>query len=226
MCNVSCAVFGARALSKDDIEGKKYLEVGARDYNGTIRPLIDSWEPALSLGIDLIEGPGVDKVLDADDMVREFGEGSFDVVVAMEIMEHTRDWRRTMSNIKRVCRPGGIIVLTTRSFGYGYHAYPYDFWRFEIEDIKAIFSDCEIQILEKDPTCPGIYLKARKPAGFVERDLTEHALYSMITGGRLKTIEDEHFRRWRYLHLAAKHRIRQAVIDGFHGIGGWLFSRL
>jgi hypothetical protein len=72
------------------------------------------------------------------------------------------------------------IYITTRSYGFPYHAYPYDFWRYEIEDMKKIFSDFEIIKLIKDHEAPGVFLKAKKTSNT--------ALYSMILGKRTTLI--------------------------------------
>jgi hypothetical protein len=52
--------------------------------------------------------------------------------------------------------------------------------------MRVIFADCEIDLLEEDaPTDPGVFLKARKPRGFSELDLTGYALYSMVKKERI-----------------------------------------
>ena len=62
-------------------EGKKVLEVGSRNVNGTLRRIIENFKPEKYLGIDIIEGKGVDKVCNANELINEFGSNSFDVVI-------------------------------------------------------------------------------------------------------------------------------------------------
>jgi SAM-dependent methyltransferase len=132
------------------------------------------------VGIDIRPGPGVDVLCDAADLVARFGENAFDVVVSTELLEHARDWRRVISNIKRVTRPDGVMVVSTRSYGVDFHRRPWDYWRYEKEDFETIFSDVLVEELTLDPTDPGLIVKARKPARFVERDLGDLALYSIL----------------------------------------------
>ncbi|HVP10000.1 MAG TPA: methyltransferase domain-containing protein [Phycisphaerae bacterium] len=47
-------------------------------------------------------------VLDLD-----FEDGAFDVVISSECIEHTRNPRRAVHELVRVCRPGGLIAITT-----------------------------------------------------------------------------------------------------------------
>ena len=42
----------------------------------------------------------------------KFRDGTFDVVVSSECIEHTRDPRRAVHELIRVCRPGGLIAIT------------------------------------------------------------------------------------------------------------------
>ncbi|MEM4005257.1 MAG: methyltransferase domain-containing protein [Desulfurococcaceae archaeon] len=117
-----------------------------------------------------------------------FGEESFDVIISTEVLEHVRDWRAVINNMKRALREGGVMYITTRSFGFPYHDFPYDFWRYEIEDMRKIFSDFNIMVLKKDPSMPGVFLKARKPEEFKPNDLSDIALYSIILGKRTRKI--------------------------------------
>ncbi len=192
MCHASCITFGAINLTKDDIAGKRVIELGACEVNGSLRPLLESYGPAEYVGVDIASGPGVDIVCPVEDIFDKFQPESFDVVVSTEMLEHVRDWRLAISNIKRLCKPGGIILLTTRSQGFIYHAHPYDFWRYQPEDMKKIFADCEIIKLQSDPqlTHAGVFIKARKPIGFQETDLADIELYSITEGKRVKEIAE------------------------------------
>jgi len=45
----------------------------------------------------------------------QFDDGAFDVVVSSECIEHTRDPRRAVRELIRVCRPGGLAVITSNN---------------------------------------------------------------------------------------------------------------
>lgn len=48
-----------------------------------------------------------------DSMNMPFADNTFDVVVAFEVFEHLTDWRKFLSEIKRVLKPNGIVYLST-----------------------------------------------------------------------------------------------------------------
>jgi len=168
------------ALTPSDVRGKRVLEVGSLDVNGSVRGDVMALGPSAYVGIDIRPGPGVDVVCDAGDLVDTFGVNAFDVVISTELLEHARDWRRIVSNIKRVTKPHGVMIVSTRSYGVDFHRQPFDYWRYEKEDFEAIFSDVVVEDLRLDPTDPGLLVKARKPEPFAERDLSELALYSIL----------------------------------------------
>ncbi|MEZ0346253.1 MAG: methyltransferase domain-containing protein [Infirmifilum sp.] len=120
--------------------------------------------PREYVGVDIEPGLFVDVLVPAEGLVERFGEESFDVVISTELLEHVRDWRLVVSNMKRVLKPGCVIYITTRSRGFPYHAYPHDYWRYEVDDMREIFGDFEIVKLARDWLEPGVYLKERKPA--------------------------------------------------------------
>jgi SAM-dependent methyltransferase len=190
MCNMACLQFGEKTLRREDIENKRVIEVGAYDVNGSLRTPIEALKPAEYVGVDISEGYGVDIVCPAEDLLKRFKEASFDAVVSTEMLEHVRDWRKVVSNFKGICRPGGVILITTRSQGFEYHGWPYDFWRFETSDMERIFSDFIIENLEADPSAPGVFIKARKPEAFTEKELSDVELYSVVLGRRVRDIDD------------------------------------
>ncbi|HTX63080.1 MAG TPA: methyltransferase domain-containing protein [Acidimicrobiales bacterium] len=191
MCNPNCLRFVNESLSASDVGGRRVLEVGAYDVNGSPRAVIEAMGPASYLGVDIMDGPGVDEVCSVEGLLDRFGPEAFDVVVSTEMIEHVADWQGAVSNLKRVTAPEGVIVLTTRSKGFPLHDYPADYWRFEQEDMRVVFSDCAVEELESDaPEDPGVFVKARKPGDFRELDLAGYALFSMVSGGRALTAAD------------------------------------
>lgn len=181
MCNLSCLEFGHDNLTPSDIRGKSVIEVGSRNINGSLRPFVESLAPASYLGVDMVSGGGVDEVCEAGRLVERFGPESFDVLLSTEMLEHVHDWQRVIDNLKIALRPTGLLLVTTRSRGFPHHEAPYDFWRYEVSDMKEIFSDFMIEKLQPDPQEPGVFLKARKPLHYAGRDLSGYLLYSMVT---------------------------------------------
>jgi SAM-dependent methyltransferase len=191
MCNVGSLLFCFKSLLPQMVRGKRVLEVGSADVNGGVREVLEGWGPAEYLGIDISPGKNVDLVCQIEDIPQHFEPASFDVVVSTEVLEHVRDWKTAIRNLKYALKPGGHLLLTTRSYGMPYHGYPHDFWRFEDEDFRAIFADMNILSLEKDLTLPGIMVLATKVPGASEAILDDIQVYSIVTGKRCSSISDD-----------------------------------
>ncbi len=186
---VSVLDFFMRSVDCEEFAGRRGLEVGSKFVNGSVRPLIERFcRPREYVGVDIETGKYVDVVLPAERLVEHFGPESFDAVISTEVLEHVFDWRTVVNNMKAVLKPGGFIYITTRSRGFPYHAYPHDYWRYEIEDMEKIFGDFEIIALEKNWEAPGVFLKARKPTNWSPNDLSQIELYSMVLGRRTREI--------------------------------------
>ena len=106
---------------------------------------------------------------------------------------------------------GGIILITKRSIGFGFHSYPHDYWRYEPEDMEEIFSDCEMQVLERDPS-KGIFMKAAKSQNFEEKELPDYQLYSVVVNRRMKQIADKDLRNWHFIKLLARSKTKDALL--------------
>jgi SAM-dependent methyltransferase len=196
VCHPSVFDFFRTEVAAADIQGRSVLEVGSRDVNGTVRPFLMSLGAREYLGVDLVAGPGVDRTCAVEELASTLGEGSYDAVVTTEMLEHVRDWRSAISNLKRVVAPGGILVITTRSFGFPYHDFPGDYWRYEISDMTALFRDFEILKLVRDPEYPGVFLKCRKPRQFREGETSSLKLFSMPGAARADGVGDEEIARY------------------------------
>jgi SAM-dependent methyltransferase len=179
MCNPFCLDFIADTMTEDEVRNKRILESGSRNVNGSARKLFALFSPAVYIGTDIAPGIDVDEICDAVDLVGKYGANSFDAVVSTETLEHVRDWKQTITNYKRLLKPGGVVWITTRSVGFPFHEYPEDHWRFSGEQMSAIFADFEVLNLNTDPLEPGIFIKARKPKKWKELDLANIEAYSI-----------------------------------------------
>lgn len=63
----------------------------------------------------------------AEDLPLE--DASFDVALSTMMLEHVVDPRRVLSEVRRVLRPGGRLILVVPSV-WPAHEVPYDYWRF------------------------------------------------------------------------------------------------
>jgi SAM-dependent methyltransferase len=188
MGNLTAQEFVRKNIRSDDIKDKSIIEVGSLIVNFSVRLLFESFSPTSYKGIDIAAGPGVDQICNAEDLLIDFGTENFDILISMEVLEHVKDWQRVISNFKNILRPGGKIFIGTRSRGFDYHGYPYDFWRYELDDMRKIFSDFTINFLEPDPAGHGLFLKATKPEEFKEKDLSAFRLYSVVSRRRIKSV--------------------------------------
>lgn len=201
MCNPACISFVERTLKEAEVRGRRVLEIGSLDVNGSVRPAIRRLGPLEYTGVDLAAGPGVDSVCRAEDLLSRFSPGTFGVVACTEVLEHVRDWRLVVSNMKTLLAPDGVLLITTRSLGFAYHAFPYDFWRYEAGDMREIFSDLVITDLEPDPLAPGIFMKAVKKMPYTEKDLGGCELYSIIKGRRAFGVTSLECYAFYYKHI-------------------------
>lgn len=92
------------------------LEVGSLIVNGSIR---DAFVDCRYVGLDCRAGPGVDEV----GLAHEYAgrDGEFDVVCALETYEHDPYAARSIANMLRVLRPGGLFFMTCAGEGRPEH---------------------------------------------------------------------------------------------------------
>lgn len=146
--------------------GKLVADIGSLDVNGNPRDRFAALRASYT-GVDMVEGPNVDVVCRAEELVAQFGAEHFDAVVSVDAAEHFEDWRACLSQMKRVCKSGGMLFFASVAPGFVYHEHPGDYWRYTGEDLEHMFADCEF--VAAQPVTPMALV--RKPEGWVECSL-------------------------------------------------------
>lgn len=101
---------------KEHFINKCVLEVGSLNINGSVRPF---FENCAYIGLDVSPGPCVDVVCLGHEY--DMPDGSFDTVISCECFEHNPYWVETFQNMIRLCKPGGLIIMTCATEGRPEH---------------------------------------------------------------------------------------------------------
>lgn len=99
--------------------GKRVLDVGSIDINGNNRCLFDG--SCTYEGIDVAPGRNVDHVCAAGDFGVDGPAGVYDTIVSTECFAHDLDFVRSLSNIVRLLKAGGLFLFTCASTGRPEH---------------------------------------------------------------------------------------------------------
>lgn len=149
-----------KKVREHDLRDLNVLEVGSYDENGSVRSMFTGGY----LGVDMRDGPGVDRVADASAL--PFGIESFDFVISTEMLEHDKTFWLSMREMGRVLKPGGLLLITTRGNGFPLHAYPDDYFRFmpSAAPLLLELASCDVveTLEDPDPQAPGIFALGRK----------------------------------------------------------------
>lgn len=119
--------------NKNVLSGR-ILDVGSMNVNGSLRSVL-----TIDVGVDMREGPGVDEICNCTKLVDRFGPESFDCVASADMLEHCLKWDKCLENMWAVLKPNGYLFLTMAIKTKGRHAYPDDYWRFDMADFVGIF---------------------------------------------------------------------------------------
>lgn len=97
------------------------------------------------LGVDMLAGPGVDRVLDLEEPLPD-DIGRFAHIECRSVLEHSpRPWLLA-ANLERLLVKGGTLDLSA-PFVWNVHAYPDDFWRFTVPAVRSLFPNVEWKAL-------------------------------------------------------------------------------
>lgn len=109
-------VNGVRQFLPEYFRGRKVLEIGSLNLNGSVRQFYTDCDYT---GLDVGEGRDVDVVCPGE----HYGAPatSFDMIISCEAMEHNPAWRTTWLNMLRMLKPDGLMIMTCATIGRRQH---------------------------------------------------------------------------------------------------------
>ncbi|MEN9946246.1 MAG: hypothetical protein RLZZ293_632 [Pseudomonadota bacterium] len=95
---------------------KLVLDIGSLDINGNNQYL---FENCLYLGVDIGNGPNVDIVAKAHEL--NLPDQTFDLIISTECFEHDMYYNKTIQNLYRLLKSGGLLLFTCATEGRAEH---------------------------------------------------------------------------------------------------------
>jgi len=114
-------------------EGARVLDVGSG-----VKPYFPFFEPyaAKFVSVD-IANPAADLEGAVEDL--PVPDGSFDVVICNQVLEHCADPAQAVRELRRVVAPGGRVLASTHGVQV-YHPAPDDLWRWTHAGLERLFA--------------------------------------------------------------------------------------
>ena len=105
---------------------------GEKPYAPLFAPHVSAY-----VGLDTAAHADADLVGPIEEIPAE--DGSFDLVLCIQVLEHVDDPARAVRELHRVTRPGGRVLLSTHG-AMVYHPNPSDPWRWTHEGLARLFA--------------------------------------------------------------------------------------
>lgn len=102
------------------------------------------------IGLDL--PPSIHVDIYGDGMFLPFQEKVIDTVLCNEVLEHIPEPLKFMSELNRVLKPQGILILTTPQT-WGLHLEPHDYYRYTKYGLRYLAEQSGFEVMEITPTC-------------------------------------------------------------------------
>jgi len=114
--------------------GLRILDVGCG-----VKPYYPFFAGAESyVGVDVVENPAADVIGPVEALPVE--DGSFDVVLCNQVLEHCDDPAQAVRELRRVTASGGRVLASTHGVQV-YHPSPNDLWRWTHTGLEKLFRD-------------------------------------------------------------------------------------
>ena len=119
------------------LEQEAVLEVGSRDH-GSTAPFRTLFNTTTYIGLDQVEGPGVDCVGDISEDLCGLSERAFTLILCCSVLEHIKRPWLAAQHMTRLLAPGGLLYVSV-PWVWRYHPYPEDYWRFSWRGVESLF---------------------------------------------------------------------------------------
>lgn len=147
------------------------LDTTKKNYNYKSIFDLPNWN---YVGLDIIDGGNVDILANDIYNIIEIEDNSYDVVISGQFFEQLEFFWITMSEIKRILKPGGFCCIIAPSAGPKHGALGHDCYRFYEDGMAALAKHVDFEILhvstnysdEAKPWCDSC-LVAKKPSSNV-----------------------------------------------------------
>ncbi|HXB11638.1 MAG TPA: methyltransferase domain-containing protein [Bacteroidia bacterium] len=154
-------------------DNMKVLEIGPVGYPSYYSKVVDKksldWH-TLDIGIEYIEKAEANRnhIKSESEYNYPIPDNTYDIVLSGQVMEHVKDIWQWMTELKRITKIGGHIIIVC-PVSWPYHEAPVDCWRIYPEGMKAlmekvkleikkcVFESLELDLLPRNvPTFPGV----------------------------------------------------------------------
>ncbi|MGE4290654.1 MAG: methyltransferase domain-containing protein [Desulfovibrio sp.] len=102
---------------------------------------------ATYVGMDIQSVEGVDHVYPVGGNF-PFQNGVFDAVLCTQVLEHAEDGQLILDEIRRVLKPGGVLVVSV-PFIYQLHGAPHDYFRFSEYGAVSLLENFSVKEVRK-----------------------------------------------------------------------------
>ena len=123
-----------RAAAELDAPTAVILDIAPQDYLGAA----EFFRLGTIRTLDIDPAAGADYTGDLCEHNAAVADGTFDVVICTEVLEHTRQPFHATTEIHRILKPGGCVVATT-PFNFRIHGPLPDCWRFTVHGLRELF---------------------------------------------------------------------------------------
>ena len=124
-------------------QGYAVLELGCgnRPYQRTVGDMGGRYE-----GADLEGNAHAEYLIGSDGRVAAVVDGSYDIVISAQVLEHVPDPAAYLAEARRLLKPGRWLILSTHGI-WLYHPVPTDYWRWTGAGLQKTLTDAGFEVV-------------------------------------------------------------------------------